>query len=160
MPWLPASPPCQEDGSGGPSSLREASRQQDRGGSREGTVQAQAGPSVPAGRPEPWGVWHAESPGSFQTQLPGQHCGLLCVSTRSRAPGSRWLGVGAELESQRDNSLEHKCVLWVRCVLGALTGPERQLNPLPFCPGAVCIEHTRSLRGCAGEGGGGAKPIA
>lgn len=39
----------------------------------------------------------------FQRRPPGQYCGLLCVSVRSRALGSRCLSVGTEVEGQRDN---------------------------------------------------------
>ena len=55
------------------------------------------------GQTEPWGDWHVELPSSFQIQFPGQYCGLLCVSLRSRAPGPRCQGAGAEVEAQRDN---------------------------------------------------------
>lgn len=100
------------------------------------TFGQETGPCVPAGRPEPWGVWHTELPSSFQTRLPAQHCGLLCVSARSGALGPRHLGVRAEVEGQREDSLEHKCILWASVALGALTGPERwEKHPL-FCPGA------------------------
>lgn len=70
----------------------------------EGMFGHKAGSRKPAGRPELWGVWHTEVFICFQTQLPGQHCGLLCVPMRSEAWGSRCLcAAGAEVESQKDN---------------------------------------------------------
>lgn len=77
---------------------------------------------------------------------------------RSRAPGSRCLPVGAETEGQRDS--ENTNVFYgLNVALGALTGPERQVNHPMFCPGAMDIENLRSVEGCVG-GGGKLNPIS
>lgn len=51
----------------------------------EGMFGHKAGSSKPAGRPEPWVVWHAELFICLEAQLPGQRCGLLCASMGSEA---------------------------------------------------------------------------
>lgn len=77
--------------------IGEASRQQDGGGEQTGRCLGTRHPSVPAGKSEPWGVWHSELPSSFQMQLPGQHCGFLCASEK-QGPTLRGLCFGAEVE--------------------------------------------------------------
>ena len=102
VPWLPAWQPCQGDGSGDPSSPGEASRTK---GNQRGKCSGTRWVLVCQlkSQTEPWGDWHVELPSSFQIQFPGQHCGLLCVSLRSRASGPRCQGVEAEVEAQSDN---------------------------------------------------------
>lgn len=92
-------------------------------GSREGDVWAQSRPGVPlpAVKPEPWGVWHTELLSSFPMQLPGQHCGLLCVPMRIGAPAPGCLRAEAEVEGQRDDELVHGCDLWAKCGAGGLS---------------------------------------
>ena len=99
VPWLPACNHAKGEGSGGPSSPGEPRPRGKWGEKCLGTRQ----PGMPAERPEPRGDGHAELPSSSQTQLPGWHCGFLCVSHGRRAPGPRCLGDGAEMEAQRDD---------------------------------------------------------
>lgn len=100
-------------------------------GSGEGDVWAQGRPGVPlpAVKPEPWGAWHTELPSSFQMQLPGQHCGLLCVPMRTGAPGPGCLHAEAEAEGQRDNELDHGWDLWAQCGSGGLHRPGAASEP-------------------------------
>lgn len=127
---------CQGDGTGDPSGPRGGQRQQDGGVADKEMFGHKEGPSVPAGKPESWGVWHTELPNSFQMQLPGQHCRLLCVSMRSRAPGLRCLPVGGQVEGQRDNE-NTNLFYGLNVVLGVL----------------IDIENMRSLERCVGVGG-------
>lgn len=70
-------------------------------GEAEGMFGHRADSGVPAGRPELWAVWHTELLIPFQTQLPGQHCGLLCASMRSKAWGPRCPCAAAQVASQK-----------------------------------------------------------
>lgn len=138
--WHTGQPVCHgsQPGSGAkrmevvaPPALGRSSGSKTDEGSREGDVWAQGRPGVPlpAVKPEPWGVWHTELPSFFQMQLPGQHCGLLCVSMRIGAPGPRCLHAEAEVEGQRDNELEHESDLWAKCGSGGFHRPRESREP-------------------------------
>lgn len=70
-------------------------------GEAEGMFGHKTGSVVPAGRPEPRGVWHTVLLISFQAQLPGQHRALLWAAMRSKARGPRCQCSGTEVAASQ-----------------------------------------------------------